>query len=462
MTQKQALKTEQRIGLRITQQQLKFVGLLEMNAQELDQTVELEMEENQALEAVPDSKDETEKIAFLSAGSLRSSYGDDSGKGQDLSPVDNSQSLYDYLMIQLSEKTLPTEVRQAAVYIIHSIDSNGYFRQSLESLRNDLLFYHDFDVPPETLEEAMKVVKSFDPPGVGASDLRECLLIQIRRMSSSPARDVALKIIDKKFEAFVKNHNHKLISGLKINSEQLDLALRLIKTLNPKPGASFNSSDFDHTNIIIPDFIISEDEETGKMVISLNNRVPELRIAESFTEAFKDIERNARGRKVKGNEYVITHYEDARNFINILRQRQQTLFTVMSAIVRIQQPYFETGDVYKMRPMLIKDIAKLTGLDISTISRATKNKYVSLPWGIYSLRFFFSDSIGKEGDTDALTSRKIEAEIKKIIEGEDKRHPLSDDAIAKAMTDKGYEISRRTIAKYRNRCNIPKASLRKL
>lgn len=460
MAQEQGLRTEQKIGLRITQQQLKFVSLLEMNAPEIDQTVEQELEENQALEAVPDSKDESEKIAVSPSGSFQKAY-NDSSRIQEMTPPDNSQSLYDYLITQLSEKTIPTEVRQAAVYIIHSIDTNGYFRSTIPALRDDLLFYHDFDVPKETLEEALAVVKSFDPPGVGASDLRECLLLQLRRLPRSEAGAIALKIIDRKFEAFVKNHNHKLISGLKITPEQLDAALRLIRSLNPKPGASFNSSDFDNTNIIIPDFIVSENEDTGELVISLNNKVPELRIAESFSTAFKDIERNARGRKVKGNEYVITHYEDARNFINVLRQRQQTLFTVMSAIVKIQQPYFESGDVYKMRPMLIKDIARLTGLDISTISRATKNKYVSLPWGVFSLRFFFSDSIGKEGDTDALTSRKIEAEIKKIVDGEDKRHPLSDDAIAKAMIDAGYQISRRTIAKYRNRCNIPKASLRR-
>lgn len=459
--QQQGLRTEQKIGLRITRQQLKFVSLLEMNAPEVDQAVEQELEENQALEAVPLAEEGSIKSTPLSSSVFRKVYNDGDDRTSEFSPTDHSQSLYDYLMLQLSEKTIPTDVRQAADYIIHSLDSNGYFRYKLSSLHNDMLFYHDLDIPEESLVEALHIVKSFDPPGVGAEDLRECLLLQLRRMPQSQTRDDALKIIEKKFEAFVKKHNHKLSSALKADPERLEEALKLIRSLNPKPGASFNSSDMDPANIIIPDFIISENEDTGEMSILLNNNVPELKISESFTEAFREVERNARGRKVKGNEYVITHYEDARNFINVLRQRQETLFNVMATIVKIQLPYFETGDVYKMRPMLIKDIAKITGYDISTISRATKNKYVSLPWGIFPLRFFFSDSIGQEGSDDVLTSRKIEAEIKKIVEGEDKRRPLSDDAIAKAMVAKGYQISRRTIAKYRNRCNIPKATLRK-
>ena len=461
MPQDQELRLQQKINQRITQQQLRFVKMLEMNAQEVDQAVDQELEENQALEAVPFSKDDSEKMAVTPTGSIQKIYSNDTDKTPFLVPADNSQSLYDYLMTQLSERTLPADVRRAAEFIIHSIDSSGYLLFSIPDLHNNLLFHHDFDAPEEVLFEALNVVKSFDPPGVGASNLQECLLLQLQRMPRSENRDIALKIIEKRFDAFIKKHNHKLISGLKINQQQLDDALKLIRSLNPKPGASFNSSDFDNTNIIIPDFIVSENEDTGEMNISLNNKVPELKISESFEEAFREVERNARGRKVRGNEYVITHYEDARNFISILKQRQQTLFTVMAAIVKIQQAYFETGDVYKMKPMLIKDIARITSLDISTISRATRNKYVSLPWGIFSLRFFFSDSVGRDGDANEITNKKIEAEIRKIVEKEDKKHPLSDDAIAKVLSESGYPVARRTVAKYRNRCNIPKASLRK-
>lgn len=460
MSQKQGLNTEIGIRQRITQQQLRYVRLLELTAPQVDEAVERELEENPALEAVPETQEPSQPQQRQNLTGNYFSPARDSSQFVDFSPADTSESLYDSLSLQLSEKNIPEDVRDCADYLIHSIDANGYLRSSLESLQQDMLFHHDIDMPLETIREALDVVRSLDPPGVGASDLKECLLLQLRRMAPSQSRDDAIRIIEKKFDAFLKKHSHKLISGLRISAERVESALALIRSLNPKPGAAFNSSDFESSNIIIPDFIITENED-GKLSIILNNRVPELKIAESFTQAFNSLERNARGRKVKNNEDVVIPYEDARDFIAILKQRQRTMYSIMSAIVKLQLPYFETGDVYKLRPMMIKDLKELTGYDISTISRATANKYVSLPWGVYPLRFFFSDSIGGKKDSDALTNRKIEAEITKIVSEEDKKHPLSDDSISEEMKRRGYEISRRTVAKYRDRCRIPIARLRK-
>lgn len=257
-------------------------------------------------------------------------------------------------------------------------------------------------------------------------------------------------------------HTHKIISGLRIGQERVKEAIDLILTLNPKPGASLDSTSY-RTNVIVPDLVVSN--EDGHLSVSLNNRVPELAIDRTFSEAVREMEETAASRRKarKGQEFVISRFNDARDFIRILRQRQETLIGVMTAIMKIQEEYFRTEDVYRLKPMMIKDISAMTGYDISVISRATNNKYVATPWGIFPLRFFFSDSIGEEGEdtSEALTNRKVEAEIAAIVEGEDKRHPLSDEKIKDMMEARGYEVSRRTVAKYRDRQGIPVARLRK-
>lgn len=273
-------------------------------------------------------------------------------------------------------------------------------------------------------------------------------------------RDDALKIIRDAYESFKMKHKHRIISQLRLPKERVESALSLILSLNPKPGSALGSDPADEANIIIPDFIVNN--EDGEITITLNNKIPELRIEQSFEQAMEGLERTAKGRLKKGSEFIVSRYNDARDFIRILTQRQQTMMTVMSAIVKIQKEYFLTEDVYKLQPMMIKNVAELTGLDFSVISRATTNKFVATPWGIFPLRFFFSDTIGDSAEEGIVaTNRKIEAEISAMVEQEDKRHPLSDQDIMEEMTRRGYDVSRRTIAKYRDRQGIPVARLRK-
>lgn len=461
----QTLSLDQRLGMRLSQQQLRFVRLLEMSAPELDEAVERELEENPALE--PADAD-TARDSGTSEGGflpLRRHYDSDSQQPE-FAPADTTVTLLDYLTGQLAERTLPLPVEEGARYIIGNLDGNGYLRRPLRNLLDDLEFNQGVHISPADGEEALRTVQELDPTGVGATSLQECLLLQLRRMPGTETTKDAIRIIDENFETFTLKHSKKLESDLGISKERVSDALKLILSLNPKPGNAFDSSSSEASNIIIPDFIIGD--EDGELTISLNNRIPELRIDQGFASAVADMEISAAEKKGKGkkdpkNQFILTRYNDARDFIRILTQRQKIMMLVMTAIVKYQKEYFETEDVYRLRPMMIKDLAEMTGLDLSVISRATASKYVSTSAGIFPLRFFFSDKVGEENgsDTEALTNRKVEAEIKALVDEEDKEHPLSDEKLRQEMQKRGYDISRRTVAKYRDRIGIPVARLRR-
>ena len=460
MPSNQSLHLDQRIGLRLSQQQLRFVKLLEFNAPELEEAVDRELEDNPALTAVNEDDEKGDSNGaqpYIPLGRQGRQSTDDN---YEFVPREAQETLYDHLHRQLAEHSLDPAVRLAAEYIIDSLDNNGYLRRPLNNLIDDMAFGPGLDISHAEAEKALDIVKDLEPFGVGAADLRECLLIQLRHTVPSPERDDAIAIIENAYQAFAMKHKHKIISSLKMNAKRVDNALALILTLNPKPGAAFSSAHEDAANIIIPDFIVNV--EDGKISISLNSSIPELKISQSFEEAMANLERTASGRAKKGSEFIVSRFNDARDFIKILRQRQETMMSVITAIVNIQKEYFLTEDVYRLKPMMIKNIAAITGLDISVISRATANKFVATPWGIFPLRFFFSDTVGKTDETtDAATNRKIEAEIKQLVENEDKRYPLSDQRIMEVMAERGFEISRRTVAKYRDRIGIPVARLRK-
>lgn len=454
----QSLALDQRLTMRLSAQQLKFVKLLEFNAPELEDAIEREIEDNPALEVVEEAPQQEQELPRYRTDVNNTSA--DDWSNYDFSPADSGETLYDSLLRQLSERNLSENELNAAKYIVGNLDSNGYLRRQLPNIINDMAFGPGIEVSVDEAQTALDTVKDLEPYGVGASDLRECLLIQLKHLSESQERDDAIKIIDSQFEAFSMKHTHRIITGLKMDKERVKNAIDLIVSLNPKPGASINP-DSENANIIIPDLIINN--EDGDLSVALNNRIPELDIDRSFSEAVREMEATAKKRAKKGSEFVITRFNDAKDFIRILKQRQETLISVMTAIMKIQEEYFQTQDVYRLKPMMIKDVAALTGFDLSVISRATNNKYVATPWGIFPLRFFFSDSIGDEGDdtTEILTNRKIEAEISALVEKEDKRHPLSDEKIRQEMQERGYDVSRRTVAKYRDRQGIPVARLRK-
>lgn len=449
----QNLELTQKIGIRLSQQQLRFVRMLELNAPELDEAVERELEDNPALGVKEETTEEDRRRYPLFTMRERP---DD----YVFSPADESENLYDELLGQLSEKRLSVPVESAARFIIGSLDSNGYLNRSLRDIVDDMAFGPGIEVSMKEAEEALSIVRSLEPAGIGAADLRDCLRMQLKRMPASHRRDNALRIINDAYEAFTMKHRHRIMSALHLDSEQTSEAIELILSLNPKPGAALGHDPSEAANILIPDFVVYN--EDGKLSITLNNNIPELRIEQSFEQAMANLERTSKGRPKKGSEFIVSRYNDARDFIRILTQRQQTMMAVMTAIVKIQEEYFMTEDVYRLKPMMIKNVADMTGLDLSVISRVTSNKSVALPWGIFPLRFFFSDSIGDEKEgTEATTNRKIEAQISALIEAEDKRHPLSDRKIMEEMQAAGFDISRRTVAKYRDRKGIPVARLRK-
>lgn len=467
MASEQSLTLDQKLSMRLSAQQLRYVKLLEMTEPELEEAVRREQEENPALEPLDPSGEpavqagnDNRPYQYDSRNTSQSDFPD-----YDFSPPDHGETLYDALRRQLSERNMPHRIAEAADYIVGSLDSNGYLRRPLHSLVDDMAFGPGIEISEEEAREALDVVRSLEPYGVGASDLRECLRLQLLHLPESVIRDRALRIVDDQFEALSMRHTHRIISALRISAAEAKEAIDLIVSLNPKPGASFSSPE-DTATTVIPDLII--ENEGGELSLSVNSRIPDLNVSNTFAEAVRRMESDADRRKArKGQEFILSRYNDARDFIRILHQRQQTLLDVMSAIMKIQHEYFVTEDVYRLKPMMIKDIAALTGLDLSVISRATANKYVSTPWGIFPLRFFFSDSIGETdeesgGDsTEILTNRKIEAEISRIVDEEDKRHPLSDEKIRLMMEERGYDVSRRTVAKYRDRLDIPVARLRK-
>ncbi len=451
--QSQNLELTQKIGIRLSQQQLRFVRMLELNAPELDEAVERELEDNPALGVTEETTEEdTRRYPAYVPRQPRDDY--------QFSPADETENLYDQLLSQLSERKLDAKVETAARFIIGSLDYNGYLHRSLRDIVDDLAFGPGVEVSMAEAEEALKAVRSLDPPGIGAADLRDCLRMQLEAMPASEVRDNALRIINDAYEAFTMKHKHRVMSLLKLDADDAGAALDLILTLNPKPGAALGNDPSAGSNVIVPDYVVNI--EDGEITISLNNHIPELRVEQSFEQAMRNLERTSRGKPKKGSEFIVTRYNDARDFIRILTQRQQTMMQVMTAIVKIQEEYFRTEDVYRLKPMMIKTVADMTGLDMSVISRVTSNKHVALPWGIFPLRFFFSDTIGEEKEGgDAATNRKIEASIVSLIEAEDKRDPLSDRKIMEEMQAQGYDISRRTVAKYRDRQGIPVARLRK-
>lgn len=462
----QRLATEQKLSQRLTQQQLRFVRMLDMSAPELDEEVVREMEANPALEAddpTPVAGDDIQ--SYTPEARQWSSYraASNSDDFSDMPMADSAPSLYDSLLTQLGQLHLPDEVAVAARFIIGNLDPNGRLQRDPAFLVNDLAFSEGIDLPQPVMDKAFEVVRTLEPHGVGAISLADCLSLQLKYLPQSQTRDDALRILNEQYEAFSMLHTHLLVSRLRISRQRVADAIDLIKTLNPKPGASVESAPAG-SNTIIPDVII--DTSGKEPVISLNNRIPELRISETFSIAEKEMEQKAKKKRDNPDrEFIINRYNDARDFIKSLRLRQEAMMSVVTAIVRIQKEYFETEDIYRLRPMMIKDIEAITGQDASVISRCTANKFVALPWGILPLRFFFSDTVGDnsaEDDADSLTNRKVEAEIRRIVEAEDKKRPLSDEKITRTLQDAGLNISRRTVAKYRDRLQIPPARLRKV
>lgn len=474
----------------LSPQQILVVKLLELPAVELEDRVHAELLENPALE---EGKEETPADDFAEAEGNNEAEGEstdydslsdylteddipdyklqENNRSKDERaeeiPFSDSTSFYEILTEQLRERNLTEHQRQLGEYLIGSLDDDGLLRKSLESISDELAIYVGIEATEEELREVLAIIQDFDPAGIGARNLQECLLIQIRRKEKKGHLDPILNteevIISQCYEEFTRKHWDKIIKKLGLKEDYFHKAIEEITKLNPRPGASLGETIGRNMQQIVPDFIV-ETEDDGTINVSLNNRnVPQLRMSRDFTEMVEEHTKNRSHQSKESKEammFLKQKMDAAQGFIDAIKQRQNTLMTTMQAIIDLQRPFFVEGDESLLRPMILKDVAERTGLDISTISRVSNSKYVQTNFGIYPLKYFFSDGYVTE-DGEEMSVREIRKILKECIDSEDKKKPLTDDELAEILKEKGYPIARRTVAKYRQQMNIPVARLRK-
>jgi len=377
-------------------------------------------------------------------------------------PFSSAESLHESLIEQLHLTELDEQSTKIAEYIIGNIDENGYLDRPLSAISDDLLFQQNLDVSQDKIQKILHIIQSFDPPGIGAKDLQECLLLQLERMPKNEVTEKAVVILEKYFDDFSKRHYDKIKRSMNLEDDSLKAIIHVIITLNPKPGNNWGDALSQTMNTIVPDFIV--ESYNGEVFMSLNNRnIPELRINREYSEMLRGYTENKKGMSNEAKNaalFVKQKLESARWFIDAIKQRQETLQRTMQAIVDLQYDFFLTGDESNLRPMILKDVAELSGYDISTISRVSNSKYVQTNFGVYPLKYFFSESMQNDAGEE-VSSREVKAILRECIENEDKRKPLTDDKLADILKEKGYIIARRTVAKYREQMNIPVARLRK-
>ena len=386
-------------------------------------------------------------------------YADDDENRQ--LPIKTETSFYDMLVSQLGLLTLDDQQRKIAEHIIGSIDEDGYLRRDTPALVDDLAFRQNLETTVADVDSIIAMIQSFDPPGVGARDLPECLLLQLKRQKQEGKEvDTAILAIEKYFDEFTKKHYEKIQRGLGLNDEELKDVMQQIIKLNPKPGGNVGSIN-KAENYVVPDFFILN--SNGKLELTLNSRnAPELRISEGYKDMMKEYSRGTKKDKQQKEAvlFIKQKIDAAKWFIDAIKQRQHTLLDTMGAIMSHQEEFFLTGDETTLRPMILKDIAEKTNLDISTVSRVANSKFVQTEFGTYRLKFFFSESLSTDSGEEVST-REVKKILSDMIEAESKRHPLSDEKLTELLQEKGYNIARRTVAKYREQLNIPVARLRK-
>jgi len=374
-----------------------------------------------------------------------------------------SLSFYDQLLEQVGEMELSDQERYVMEYLIRSLDDDGLLRTSLDSISEELAIYHGIDLSTSQLEHILRKLQQLDPAGIGARDLRECLLLQIDRREKSRVKELMQTVITDYFDEFTKKHWDKIQQALRLNDLQTEALMNELRRLNPKPGASMGETIGRSMQQITPDFIV-DTQDDGSVTFSLNSgEIPHLQVSQSFADLLKDYQKNKDGLSRQMKEallYTKQKVDAAQNFIDAIQTRRRTLTLTMKAIIHWQHRFFEEGDESLLRPMILKDIAEKTGLDLSTVSRVSNSKYVQTRWGTFPLKYFFSDGYVTESGEE-LSTREIKAALRDIIEAEDKRKPMSDEALGEALKAKGYPIARRTVAKYREQLGIPVARLRK-
>ena len=375
----------------------------------------------------------------------------------------DTESFYDLLKAQVGESELTERQQDIMEYLIGSLDDDGLLRKSIDVISDELAIYHNIDATSKEVESVLSVLHEFDPAGIGARSLQECLLIQISRRDDSKLKALMQRVIKDFFEEFTKKHWDKIQTSLSLTDEQAKALFGELRKLNPRPGASMGETVGRSLQQITPDFIVdTQDDGTISFVLN-NGEVPELRLSQSFVDSMKEYQENKDNLSRQTKEallYIKQKIDAAQGFIDAVKMRRHTLSITMQAIISLQRQFFLDGDEASLRPMILKDVAERTGLDISTVSRVSNSKYAQTRWGTFPLRYFFSDGYVTESGEE-LSTRQIKAVLRDIVEAEDTRKPLSDDAIKDALAKKGYPIARRTVAKYREQLGIPIARLRK-
>jgi RNA polymerase sigma-54 factor len=482
----QNLSLQQRLLQKLSPQQIQVIKLLELPMLQLEERIKKELEENPVLELEEGesasgesevtnelkTKEDNDNEEFSVDDYLNeedyptyryeaNNYSRDE-KGVDI-PYSESSSFHEYLQEQIAMVMLDEEQAVLAEQIIGNIDEDGYLRRDLEAIVDDVAFGRNILTDEKELSVILKVIQDLDPAGVGARDLRESLIIQLARKDLGREEiRLAYRIMDEMFEEFTKKHYDKIQRKFNLEEDDLRDALDEILKLNPKPGSSYSNNLSRGNQTIIPDFIL--EIVNDEMILSLNQRnVPELSISNYYANMLKSFRDNGKGMTNDQKEallFVKQKIDSAKWFIDAIKQRQETLMMVMNALLQFQREFFIEGDETRLRPMILKDIADMTGLDISTISRVSNSKYIQTHFGIYSLKYFFSESMQKE-DGEEVSTREIKSILKECIGNENKQKPVTDDELANILKDKGYNIARRTVAKYREQLDIPVARMRK-
>ena len=469
INQKQVLSLQQKLS----PQQIQMIKLLELPAVQLEQRIKQEIEDNIVLEEEERSSEDDEQPQQISVDEYL--HDDDTpsyksrinnfSKDDKQRPVylTEGRSLQEYLIEQLRYRNLPERDMRLAVYLVGSIDEDGYLRRDLESVADDIAFTVGVETTAGELERLLNVIHELEPAGIGARDLRECLLLQMAQMPiNTRPRRLARKILTNYFDEFVKKHYEKLMARLQISEDDFREAIAEIRRLSPKPGNLYAEGGTDTTPYIIPDFIL--DYQDGRFNLSLNSyNVPEVRVNRRYMEMIREMvgsDGRVRDKDKEAIQFVKSKIDSAKWFISAIKQRHDTLMRTMQTILDYQEEYFKDGDKSKLRPMILKDIADRTGLDVSTISRVVNSKYVQTQFGIILLKSLFSEAMQTDSGEE-VSSYEIKNILQECIDEEDKRRPLTDETLMDILNSKGYRIARRTVAKYREMLGIPVARLRK-
>ncbi|MCD8193305.1 MAG: RNA polymerase factor sigma-54 [Tannerellaceae bacterium] len=474
---------QQKLQQKLSPQQIQLIRLLELPALELEERIQRELEENPALEEGTELSDDFERTdegadEHTGEGETDISLGDymteddipeyklreirERTEQKETIPFSVGQSLNEFLAQQLGLRDLPEDEVRIAEYIIGNIDDDGYLRRDLMSIADDVVFLAGQEVEEKDVEKVLSIIQDFDPPGVAARNLKECLLIQLNRKEQTLIVQLAVEVVKKHFGEFTRKHYDRIMRSLNIDEEKLKEVLHEITALDPKPGSSWGGGLESAMSIVVPDFIV--ESINGDLLLTMNNRgIPEMRINRDYAEMLQDYAGNKANQTTQMRDavqFVKQKLDAAQWFIEAIRQRQETLQRTMRAIITLQHDFFVTGDETTLRPMILKDVAELAGYDISTISRVSNSKYVQTNFGIYPLKHFFSESMQTQAGEE-ISTREVKEIMKEYIEGEDKRKPVTDERLTTILRESGYRIARRTVAKYREQLGIPVARLRR-